>query len=166
VLLQMIGTPVLQDGTRLALSNVTLVVLRECSGVNQLFAVVAMALPAGYLWLESKARRATLVCLAVLLAYLSNGIRIAMVGVLATHGLSDGNLRGVHLFEGLAVSALCYVLILASLSVLRKTERKKLETSTNSAVDVAPVLPWVDRRIWPEAGVFAVAIWIGVVLQV
>src|SRR5580765_9068975 len=52
VLLGTLGIPVLQEGTRLVLANVTLEVLRECSGVNQLLAVVAMALPASYIWLR------------------------------------------------------------------------------------------------------------------
>ena len=54
VILHPIGIPVLRDGTRVVLPNVTLEVMRECSGVNQLFAIVAMALPAAYLLLGNK----------------------------------------------------------------------------------------------------------------
>src|SRR5215471_8968210 len=85
-LLHVVGVPALQDGTKIALPMVTLEVLRECSGVNQLFAVVAMSLPAGYVWLTGLRRRAILVGLAVVGAYVSNGVRIELVGFLATRG--------------------------------------------------------------------------------
>src|SRR4029077_14121601 len=67
--MQLIGIPVLREGTRLVLPNVVLEVMRECSGVNQLLAIVAMALPAAYLWLVSNGRRVALVSLAVAFAY-------------------------------------------------------------------------------------------------
>jgi exosortase/archaeosortase family protein len=165
-LLRGIGIPVLQDGTRLGLSNVTLEVLRECSGVNQLLAVLTMALAASHIWLRTLSRRATLIGLAVIGAYVSNGVRIALVGVLATRGLSDGDLRGVHLFEGLAISALCYLLILASLSLLSKNERRKnpgKPTAANS--DAGAVAKPVRPRSWPEIGVSMAVLSIGVVLQ-
>jgi EpsI family protein len=57
------------------------------------------------------------------ISYLSTGARIALVGALAYHGLGDGNLRGVHLLEGLAVSLLGYALLFACFSVLSKNDR-------------------------------------------
>lgn len=123
VFLHTIGMPVLRDGTRLMLPNLTMEVMRECSGVNQLFAIVAMALPAAYLLLNKNLFRAILVGLAVVVAYLSNGVRIALVGFLAYHGLSNGDLRGVHIFEGLAVSILGYLLLFGCLALLSKIQR-------------------------------------------
>ena len=132
-LLRVLGIPVLREGTNLVLPNVTLQVMRECSGVNQLLAIVAMALPGAYLWLRSYARRTTLVALAVAFAYLSNGVRIALVGVLAERGIGDGNLRGMHLLEGLVISALGYLMLFGCLSILSRGEgldnRTPLQTS-------------------------------------
>jgi EpsI family protein len=124
-MLQAIGIPVLREGTKLGLPNVTLDVLRECSGVNQLLAISAMALPASYLWLRSNARRAILVGLAVVVAYLSNGFRIALIGFLSYRGLSDGNLQGMHLLEGLAVSVGGYVILFGCLSLLARGEQNQ-----------------------------------------
>jgi len=135
VLLRAGGIPILREGTNLVLPNVTLEVLRECSGVNQLLAIIAMALPAAFLWLRSYTRRATLVGLAILVAYLSNGVRIALVGVLAYRGLSDGNLRGMHLFEGLAVSVGGYLVLLGILSVLSRGERGGDQTRATKTTD-------------------------------
>jgi EpsI family protein len=163
VLLRTLGIPVLQDGTRLALANVTLEVLRECSGVNQLLAVVAMALPASYIWLSGYTRRAILIAVAVVGAYASNGVRIALVGFLATRGLRNGDLRGVHLAEGLFISVLCYGLLLGFLSLLSKTERR---TSLTPTIDeAAPSIAPHVRRAWLEIGMSVTALSIGVALQ-
>jgi EpsI family protein len=132
-LLRAIGTPVLQEGNKLALPTVILDVMRECSGVNQLLAVVAMALPAGFIFLSSWVRRAALIGFAVVISYLSNGARIALVGFLAVRGLGNGDLRGLHLFEGLVVAALSYLLILACLSVLAATERTGKSSQSHEA---------------------------------
>jgi EpsI family protein len=161
-LLRTIDIPVLQEGTKLALPNVTLEVLRECSGVNQLLAVVAMALPASFVWLGSSTRRVILIVLAVIGAYVSNGVRIALVGFLATHGLSNGDLRGVHLFEGLAISALCYLLILGCLSVLAKTERAVNQPASVS--EGTPAAASSVRRVWLEVGTSMALLSIGVML--
>src|SRR5262249_1166643 len=42
-LLQVLEMPIVREGTRLVLPNVVVEVMRECSGVNQVVAVVAMA---------------------------------------------------------------------------------------------------------------------------
>lgn len=163
VLLQLLGIPVLQDGTQLGLPNVTLDVMRECSGVNQLLAIVAMALPAAYLLLRSRTRRAIFVGLAVFFAYASNGVRIALVGFLAYRGLSNGDLKGMHLFEGLAISAIGYLLLLWCLSQLTKGERT---ADSSPAVDERrPQTPGV-RQARLELGTLVVVLIIGVLQAV
>jgi EpsI family protein len=127
-LLQAVGIPVLREGTQLVLPNVVLDVLRECSGVNQLLAIVSLALPAAYLMLKSPGRRIFLLGFAVVETYLCNGARIALVGLLAYRGLSDGDLRSVHLLEGLAVSGAGYICLFGVLSLLAKGDRKKTAT--------------------------------------
>ena len=121
-LLQTVGIPVFQQGSEIVLPNLTMEVMRECSGVNQLLAIVALTLPAAYLLLDRYLLRIILVGFAVVVAYVSNGVRIALVGVLAYRGLSDGDLR-VHLFEGLVVSGVGYLLIYACLSLLSRVAR-------------------------------------------
>jgi exosortase len=110
VFLHGIGIPAFREGVRVVLPNVTMEVMRECSGVNQVLAIVAIALPAAYLLLRRGLLRVVLLGLAVMVAYLSNGVRITLVGFLAYHGLSSGDLRGMHIAEGLAVSILGYLL--------------------------------------------------------
>ena len=133
-LLHLTRVPALREGTMIALPNVTLQVLQECSGVNQLVTFVAMALPAAYLFLRGAWRRVLLVVLSVGIAYTSNGIRIALVGWLAYHGMGDGNISALHLMEGLAVSVIGYAALGGALSFLARTSRPTA-ASTKSSID-------------------------------
>ena len=103
-----------------------------------------MALPASYLWLRSPARRAALVTFAIVVAYLSNGVRIALVGFLAYRGLSNGDLRGMHLLEGLAVSVSGYVLLFGFLSILSKSERHQ-DREKGAGATTSPRKPTVQH---------------------
>jgi len=134
-LLHLVQIPAYQDQTQLVLPHVTLNVLRECSGVNQLISVVVMTLAASYVWLTSYARRITLVVISVAVAYLSNGLRIALVGFLSYHQLSGGRVKVLHLAEGLAVSLVGYAVIFACLSLLARTKAAQPEPEPSATDD-------------------------------
>ena len=162
-LLHSIGVPAVQEGTLIVLPNLILDVLAECSGVNQLLAIVAMTLPAAYLWLDGRARRVTLVGIAVAVAYLSNGFRIAVVGYLAHRGLGDGDVRNMHLFEGLGVSVLSYLVIFGCLSLL-SNRNQKARPSNQGSDPVAPASRARrsrGRSLWLEAGVLTAVVLVG-----
>jgi EpsI family protein len=151
-ILQTIGIPALHDGIKIMIPAVTLEVMRECSGVNQLMTIIAMTLPIACLMLNGIARRGLLIGLGIVVSYLSNGARIALVGVLAYHGLGDGNLRGAHLLEGLAVSLLGYVLLFACFSALSRNGRSVAKDADQSrpainsgqGEDVRSRLSWIE----------------------
>jgi EpsI family protein len=125
-LLDLVGLPAFEQGTLLVVPGMTLEVMRECSGVNQLVALLAMVIPAGYLWLRSWSRRVALLLLAVVVAYASNGLRIAVIGFMASKGWRDGSLTGpAHVLEGLAISIVGYLVIGVCLSLLADTERSR-----------------------------------------
>lgn len=118
--LHLTNVPVIRQDTTLVLPTVTLSVLRQCSGVNQLVAMMAMVVPASYVFLNTNTRRLALIAFSVVVGYVSNGFRIALVGWFAVHGLGDGDLAGSyrHLLEGLIVSAAGYTIIIFVLSWL------------------------------------------------
>jgi EpsI family protein len=125
-LLDLIAIPAFGQDTQVVLPGLTLAVMRECSGINQLVALIVMVIPAGYLWLRSWTCRAVLLGLAIVVAYLSNGLRIAMIGFMASKGWRDASLSGPgHLMEGLAISVAGYLVLAACLSLLAKTERSR-----------------------------------------
>jgi EpsI family protein len=111
--------------------------------VNQLVTFAAMALPVGYLFLRGIWRRVALVGVALAVAYLSNGTRIALVGWLAYHGLGDGSLGAMHLTEGLAVSLVGYAVIGAFLAAFMR------EGKNPSRQSRAPARPGAGARMHP-----------------
>jgi EpsI family protein len=165
-ILQFTGLPVLQEGTNILLPSHTLAVLRECSGVNQLIALTAMVLPATYLWLNSIGRRVALIVLAVVISYLGNGFRIAMVGWLAAKGFGDGDINGsgpIHLLQGLGVSALGYLAIGGCFSLLSTSKSVTRQRPDNGApAGQASIFPALTgRRLWIDAAVLLVMLGAG-----
>ncbi len=165
-LLDFTGVPVLRQGTDIILPTHTLSVLLECSGVNQLIAVTAMVLPAAYLWLNSVTRRVAIVILAVGIAYLGNGFRIALIGWLAVNGLGDGDINGtglVHLLQGLGVSALGYLAIggcFALLSTSNPVAGRQPDGDTGAASS-AVSSPLTTRRVWLDLAILIVLLGAG-----
>ena len=156
-LLDLSGVPVIRQGTDLILPSQTLSVLLECSGVNQLIALTAMVLPAAYLWLATGVRRMTLLVFAVVVSYLANGFRIALVGWLAINGLGDGNINGPgHLLQGLIVSTVAYLAIGAFLSLLSKSTPRTGSPGGNERVASPAVVTAGRRRVWLDLAMLAV----------
>lgn len=164
-LLQFVGMPAFRQGTDIVLPSHTLAVLRECSGVNQLIALTAMVLPAAYLWLDTNARRVALVLLAVVISYLGNGFRIALVGWLAVKGHGDGDINGsYHLLQGLGISALGYLAIGGCLSLLSTSKRTARQQRPDDAAPILPAAafsPLTGRRAWLDSAVLLVMLGAG-----
>jgi EpsI family protein len=159
-LLHAVGVPAFRQGTTIVLPTLTLDVLRECSGVNQLVALLAMVIPAAYLWLSGWLRRLLLISIAVVVGYLTNGLRIALLGWLAVNGFSDGDPQGMpHLLQGLGVSIVGYVAIGACLTLLSKTSRNRSLDSARvvrTSSEVTASAMRTLRRHWVEYAVLVV----------
>jgi len=127
------GIPALQTQTLIVLPNITLEVARECSGVHQLVAVLAVAIPVSYTMLTGAPRRIFLVGFALLVALVSNGLRIALIGAWTYNGWPDGDVHGpFHVLQGLAVSAVGYVVIFLTVSALSRAETSSPQESRGS----------------------------------
>jgi EpsI family protein len=153
-LLHAAGVPAVQEGTLVILPRITLDVLRECSGVNQLIAVVALTLPAAYLWLESNTRRIALLSIAVTFVYLTNGLRVALVGFLGYSGFTGVENPFLHLLEGLVLSGIGYTVIFGCFSALSKwkrPDRQRIDPAVSAAPAGRPARPPVQRP-WLQAG--------------
>lgn len=157
-LLHLIGTPALRVDTNIFLASHSIAVLKECSGVNQLIALTAMVLPAGYLWLNSNVRRVILLGFAVVVSYVGNGIRIAAVCWMANKGYADAALDGTsHLMQGLVVSAVGYLVIGACLSLLARTTRRRAEDAPVAEVTAPVAIPAVvGRRLWLDVAIVGI----------
>lgn len=128
------GIPAYREATVIVLPNVALEVARACSGVNYLIAVIALGLPLAYLNLRGLWRPLVLVGGAVIVAALSNGLRVALIGVLAYWELGSPLHGPMHVLHGLFVAAIGYVVLFVGLHFLRERD----EDSAAASVPVAP----------------------------
>jgi EpsI family protein len=132
-LLHLIGIPAFREGTFIALPNMQIEVARVCSGVNYLVAVIAMGLPLGYVFLRDNWRRLGLLTVAVAIAALSNGLRVALICALAYYEVGSPLHGPFHVLHGLFVAGVGYVVLFAGLRVLspnrEHTDAKKPTTS-------------------------------------
>ena len=116
------GVPSYLNDKVLQLPNVTLEVARACSGINYLISVVAIAIPYSYLSLSRTTRRAAVICFAVIVAILSNGLRVAFIGALQYYGISEpADLHGpYHVLQGMFVAVVGYAALFAGAWFLRE----------------------------------------------
>lgn len=122
VILQSLGLNPHQDGIYIELTDVTLEVAPECSGVNYLFAVAALGVPIALFCLRSWVPRVILLASSLAIAMVANGLRIALIGLTANYQLSVDSHGPFHILQGLAVSVVGYVAMFAVLWVLRRRE--------------------------------------------
>jgi EpsI family protein len=159
------GVPALQQGTSIVLSSATLDVMAECSGLNQLFALLTTTLPAGYLWLQTWVGRLTLVTLAVVLGFVSNGLRIAVLGWLTIRGVAVSDPHSaMHLAPGFLSVGVVYVVLGACLSLLARgesTRRGRVSPTTDPSQIDDKSSGSVHRRLWADFALLGVIILMG-----
>jgi EpsI family protein len=123
--LRALDLPVHRDGFFLYLPNVTLEVARECSGVNNLIAVLCVGIPMTHLSVGQWWKRGLILAAAVLIALLSNGARVAMVSLFAYYGIrgADGDIHGpFSLLRSLMVSGVGFLVLFWLISRFGDTE--------------------------------------------
>ena len=125
--MRVIGIPLFRDGTLITLPNLTLEVARECSGVNYLVAVLALALPMAFLRLRESVAPSLLVVSALVVAALANGAARRLDRALAYWDIGSPLHGPFHVLHGLFVAAVGFVVIFAGLQLLKtKRHRRRL----------------------------------------
>jgi len=140
--LSLLSVPAYLQGIYIELPNITLEVVEACSGVNFLIAIIAIGIPMGHLFLQGWRLMVCLLCFAVGVAILSNGLRVALIGFIAYHNIG-GDLHGpligsVHLLEGLAVAFVGYAALFAGVWALSKVPRKDKIPQTPQTPEGSP----------------------------
>lgn len=79
------GTTVYADGLSFQLTNITLQIAPECSGIHSSLALLITSLVTGQLILRSRGRRVALALAVIPLALLRNGLRVFVIGELCVH---------------------------------------------------------------------------------
>jgi exosortase C (VPDSG-CTERM-specific) len=84
-MLQLAGTPVMRQGLVFHIPGINLEVAPQCSGIHSSIALFLTSLLAGYFFLRSPWKRATLAIAVIPLALLRNGFRVFTIGELCVH---------------------------------------------------------------------------------
>ena len=118
-----LGVPVVREGFVFTLSNFTIFVAEECSGIRSFLALVITSLVAGYWFLTSWWARLSLVTVVVPLAIIKNAFRIVGLTLLANYVdptyLTDSAL---HRTGGIPLFLLSLVVLVGVVWFLRRWE--------------------------------------------
>lgn len=124
-------TPVVRDGFIFELSNFTIFVAEECSGIRSFLALVITSLVAGHWFLTSWWARVLLVTVVVPLAIIKNAFRIVGLTLLANYVdptyLTDSAL---HRSGGIPLFLLSLIVLSGVVWLLRRWECRPASTST------------------------------------
>jgi exosortase len=165
-LLGVAGVPVYREAVYLHLPNLTLEVASVCSGVNFLIAVVAVGVPQAALFLQGWLPRSIVIAFALAIALLSNGLRVAAIGVLSYHGLSASLHGPGHVLQGIFVSTFGFIALMGSVTILARYyprvrtpatdsdtppsafDRRRLFTSAAGAVALLSALAFIQPSLY------------------
>jgi EpsI family protein len=125
-LLSAVGIPIRIEGVFIELPNMTLEVAQACSGVNFLVAILALALPQAYLMLQGIGLQIFVAGFAAIVALVTNGLRVALIGLLAYTIGSGPDVHGPgHVLQGLSVAVVGFVVLFATIVLLSKLSPRK-----------------------------------------
>jgi exosortase len=118
------GVPVFRQGFTFFLPNITIDITQECSGIRSTLALFITSLVAGYVFLQSKWRRAFLSMFVIAVGIIKNGVRIVTLSLLAAYvdkGFLTGSLH--HRYGGTVFSLLALAVLGPVLWLLQRQER-------------------------------------------
>ena len=125
VLFSLFGFPVLRQGFLFRLSNFTIHVAEECSGIRSALSLFITSLVAGHFFLRSAWTKMGLVAVIVPLAIVKNAFRIVGLSLLANYldptYITDSTL---HRSGGIPLFFLSLVVLLSLAWLLRRCEKK------------------------------------------
>jgi exosortase len=127
-----VGVPVLRQGLFLSLPGLNIEVAAECSGIRSSMALLITCLLAAHFFLRTSWKILLFVALALPLAVVKNGIRIATLAILSVYvdpGFLKGHLHreGGFVFFFLMLAVLWPILILLQRSENRKNHPNSIE---------------------------------------
>ena len=141
-LLALTGISVFLDGTVIELPHISLEVVRACSGINHIVALLALAVPLASMTQRTAVRKYILFLAALFIGIFANGVRIALIGLYTLY-FQGGPLHGPY--DTLYVSFIFFfgmvVLVVLSHFLKRTTVKPQIgrlgtiSTSLGSSAD-------------------------------
>jgi EpsI family protein len=155
-ILHVVRIPVHRTDTVLAIPAVTLEVAEACSGVNFLVAIAAIALPYVYLSVATTWRRIVVAAFAIAVAMISNGVRVALIGMSQQWAWWDDLHGPAHLFHGMVIAVVGYAAMFVG---ARYLGGEPPSAAASAAGPVRPAVPsaTIGRALTAGAVILAVA---------
>jgi exosortase len=117
-----------------SLAGIQIEIASQCSGIRSSLALVIASLLAGYLMLRSGWRRAVLLAAAVPMAVFKNGVRIAVLSLLAVHVHPKWLISSdLHHEGGIVFYTLALLLLAPLLWALRRNDSLPRRRGADSA---------------------------------
>jgi exosortase len=120
------GVPYIREGFVFQLSNVSVEVARQCSGIRSAMAIFITAILAGYFFLRSNWKIFILAACAVLIAMFKNGIRIITLSLLGNYVDPRILQSDLHREGGIPIFVVALILLAPILFFLMRSEKKKM----------------------------------------
>jgi exosortase len=125
VLFSVLGIPVFRQEFVFSLSNFTIHVAEECSGIRSALALLITSIVAGHFFLRSNGAKLGLVAVVVPLAIVKNAFRIVGLALLANY--VDPTFitnSALHRSGGIPLFLVSLILLLSLTWLLRKLEKR------------------------------------------
>ena len=117
------GVPFVRDGFVFQLSNLSVEVARQCSGIRSSMAIFIVSILAGHMFLKSPWKKIVLVICAVLIAMFKNSIRILTLSLLGNYVDPVILTSSLHREGGTPFFILALLLLAPILFLLRRSEK-------------------------------------------
>jgi EpsI family protein len=143
--LNLLNIPVFREAQYLRLPNIALEVADVCSGINYLVSITALGVPIAVLTRWSWWRKILLVLFALMIGILVNPLRVALIGIWSYSG-GEGIHGPFHILNGLSVSVVGFVVLLAGVWILGKIPYKKVKESTKKQENSRNHTPAATKR--------------------
>jgi len=124
LLFSLFRVPVLRDSLVFTLPRITIRVAKECSGIHSTFAILIVSIIAGHLFLPSVPKKVLLVLSALPIVCMTNGLRIAVLGLLAEYVDVNVLNSNLHHKGGIGFFLLALLLLFATIQMLKRVGRQ------------------------------------------
>jgi exosortase len=117
------GVPFVRDGFVFQLSNLSVEVARQCSGIRSSMAIFIVSILAGHMFLKTRWKQIFLVICAVVIAMFKNSIRIVTLSLLGNYVDPVILTSSLHREGGTPFFILALLILAPILFLLRKSEK-------------------------------------------
>jgi len=122
LIFSLVGVPVFRQGTVLSLPNISIEVAKECSGIHSTLALFIVSLLAGHFFLSSSWKKVALVLFTLPIVCVTNGLRIALLTLLAVYVDASFLYGNLHRSGGIGFFLVAIALLFGILWLLRRGE--------------------------------------------